>query len=189
MDKHKSFEMHDVSQDAALQHSRERIIRFFQRPRIRTGSEKGQATIELAIALPILLVLVTGIATFGIAFANYLSLQNAVSIGALQLAVSRANTTNPCSLAASTVQAALPNGMVAGNLTFTLVLNGVSYGPYTGVSGASCSSSSNTTGAAGNLVQGQNAQLIVSYPCNLSVYGKNYAPSCTLSSQVTELVQ
>ncbi len=163
--------------------------RFFGRARLLTGDQRGQSMVELAITLPILLVLVTGIATFGIAFANYLSLQNAVSIGALELAVSRGNTTNPCSLAASTVQSALPNGMVAASLTFTLVLNGVTFGPYTGVSNATCSSSSNTTGSAGDLQQGKNAQLIVSYPCNLSVYGKNYAPSCTLSSQVTELVQ
>ena len=166
-----------------------KMIRAFGRGRLRTGDERGAAVLEMALTLPILLILVTGIGTFGIAFANYLSLANAVSIGALQLAVSRANTTNPCSLAAGTVQNALPNGMVSGSLTFTLVLNGVTYGPYTGVSGSTCSSASNTTGAAGNLVQGKNAQLIVTYPCNLSVYGHNYAPTCNLSSQVTELVQ
>jgi Flp pilus assembly protein TadG len=153
------------------------------------AEERGSALVEMAVTLPILLLLVTGLATFGIAFGNYLSLTDAVGIAGRQLAISRGNTTNPCSLAAASVQAALPAGMVAGNLRFSFALNGVQYGPYTGVSGSTCSSTSNTTGAAGNLVQGQNAQITVSYPCNLTVYGANYAPNCNLTTQVTELVQ
>jgi hypothetical protein len=66
---------------------------------------------------------------------------------------------------------------------FSFVLNGVSY------SGTTCSSSSNTTGAAANLVQGANATVIVSYPCVLKVYGANYAPTCNLHTQMTEYVQ
>ncbi len=166
-----------------------KAARLFERARFCTSNERGSALLELAVTLPVLLLIVTGIATFGIAFGNYLSLADAVGVAGRQLAISRANTTNPCSLAASSVQNALPSGMVAGNLTFSYVLNGVSYGPYTGVSGSTCSSSSTSTGAAGNLVQGQNAQIVVTYPCSLTVYGHNYAPSCTLTSQVTELVQ
>lgn len=165
------------------------VAGFFQRARLRTGDERGAAVLEMAVTLPIFLLLVTGIATFGLAFANYLSLTDAVYIAGQQLAVSRSQTTNPCSLVGTTMQNALPPGMVYSSVTITLVLNGVQYGPYSGTASSTCASSSNTTGSAGNLVQGQNAEIIASYPCNLSVYGHNYAPTCNLTSQVTELVQ
>ncbi len=139
--------------------------------------------------LPIFLLIVTGIATFGLTYANYLSLTDAVYIAGQQLAVSRSQTTNPCSLVGNSIQAALPLGMVAGNVTITVVLNGVSAGTFVGTAASTCSSSSNTTGAAGNLVQGHNAQIIASYPCNLRIYGYNIAPTCNFSTQVTELVQ
>ena len=51
------------------------------------------------------------------------------------------------------------------------------------------SSSSTTTGAAGNLTQGQAAVVTATYPCSLAVFGANYASSCSLSAQVTEIIQ
>jgi hypothetical protein len=168
---------------------RARVAGFVQRARLRTGDERGQAVLEMAIMLPILLLIVTGIATFGLTYSNYLSLTDAVYIAGQQLAVSRSQTTNPCSLVGNSIQAALPAGMVPGNVTITLVLNGVQYGSYAGTAASTCSSASNTTGAAGNLVQGHNAQVIASYPCNLRIYGYNIAPTCNISTQVTELVQ
>jgi TadE-like protein len=181
----------EVSQHAAVlkPSRRARVAGFFQRARLRTKDERGQAVVEMALTVPIFLLLVTGIATFGLVFSNYLSLTDAVYIAGQQLAISRAQTTNPCSLVGSTISAALPLGMVPGNVTITLVLNGVQYGAYAGTTASTCSSSSNTTGAAGNLVQGQNAQILASYPCNLRIYGYNIAPTCNISTQVTELVQ
>ena len=52
-------------------------------------SEKGQATTEFAVVLPILVVLLFGIIQFGIAFKDYLSLTDAVRAGARKAAVSR----------------------------------------------------------------------------------------------------
>jgi hypothetical protein len=181
----------EVSQHAAVwkPSHRARVAGFFQRARLRMGDERGQAVVEMALTVPIFLLIVTGIATFGLTFANYLSLTDAVYIAGQQLAVSRAQTTNPCSLVGTTIQAALPLGMVPGNVTISLVLNGNPYGAFSGTAASTCSSSSNTTGAAGNLVQGQKAQVIASYPCNLRIYGYNIAPTCNISTQVTELVQ
>jgi len=132
--------------------------------------------------LPILLLIVTGIYTFGIALNNYLQLTDAVGISARLLAISRGQTTDPCSITTAAFYKAAPY-LKTASLSFTFVLNGTTY------TGTSCSSSSTTTGAAGNLVQGQPAQVTVTYPCNLAVYGKNYAPSCTLTAQTTELEQ
>ena len=49
---------------------------------------------ELAIVLPVLLVLLLGIVQFGVAFNNYISLTDAVRAGARKAAVSR-NSPDP----------------------------------------------------------------------------------------------
>lgn len=46
------------------------------------GSESGVAAIELAIALPVLLLILMGIINFGTAFYNYVSITNAAREGA-----------------------------------------------------------------------------------------------------------
>lgn len=51
-------------------------------------SERGQALVEFAIAAPLLLVLVLGIAQFGIAFEHSIALADAVRAGARAAVVS-----------------------------------------------------------------------------------------------------
>ncbi len=155
----------------------------------RSWNEEGQALVEFAVSLPILLLIVTGIITFGIALNNYLELTDATSIGARQLAISRNQTLDPCNTAATAVQNAAPF-LKATNFTFSFIFyntNGTSVLGST--SGSSCSSTSSTTGYPADLVQGGSVQVTVQYPCNLSVYGVNYAPHCQLTAQTTELVQ
>src|SRR5215470_3158943 len=140
--------------------------------------DNGQSVVEFAVCLPLLLLILTGISTFGIALNNYLMLTDAVSIGARQLAISRGQT-DPCSIVAANVKNAAPY-LKPSNLTFNVVLNGSSY------SGTSCGTS---TSAPGKMIEGASAQVVVTYPCNIAVYGVNLAPSCTLTAQTTELVQ
>jgi Flp pilus assembly protein TadG len=154
----------------------------YENPQLRGLEQEGQAMVEMALILPVLLLVVTGILVFGLAFNNYLMLTEATSVGARTLAISRGETTDPCATAASAVYAAAPL-LVAANLSFTFVLNGTTY------TGPSCNSGSSTTGAAGNLKQGAYAVVTVTYPCSLAVYGANYAPNCSLQSQIAELVQ
>jgi len=152
------------------------------RARLRASNKRGQSLVEMAVSLPLLLLILTGIMTFGIALNNYLSLTNAVAIGGEQLAVSRGQTTDPCNTAAQAIYYAAPI-LNPASLSFTFTLNGTAY------TGASCSSSSTTSGAAGNLVMGAPAEIQATYPCNLSVYGINYSSGCTLKTQITEVVQ
>ena len=151
------------------------------RARPRTSNEGGQALVEFALLLPILLILVTGLITCAIAFNNYLELTDAVNVGARLLAISRGNTTDPCNTTAQAVYNAAPL-LKSASITFTFVLNGTQY------PGASCSSSSTTTGAAGNLVQGSAAQVTATYPFTLTVYGVT-ASSGTMTAQTTEIIQ
>jgi Flp pilus assembly protein TadG len=144
--------------------------------------ERGQTLVEFALCLPVLLLILTGVFAFGLSMNTYLELTNGVTIGGQLLAISRGQTTDPCNTTATAVSNAAPL-LNPTLITYTFVLNGTQY------SGASCSSSSTTTGAAGNLVQGAAAKVTAKYPCNLSVYGVNLIPNCTLTSQLTEIVQ
>jgi Flp pilus assembly protein TadG len=156
-------------------------------PRLRNGHNlyseaDGQALVEVAVTLPVLLLLITGIFTFGVYINNNMELTNAVSNGARVLSVSRGLTTDPCATTASAVSSSAPT-LNLSQMNFSFVLNGVSY------TGQSCSSSSTSSGAAGNLVQGQPVTVTVTYPCSLAVYGHNYSPTCSLTTKTTELTQ
>ena len=59
------------------------------RARSRARRDDGQAYVEFALILPILLLVVMGIIQFGTAFKDYIALTDAVRVGARQGAVSR----------------------------------------------------------------------------------------------------
>ncbi len=146
----------------------------------RGRGQKGTALLEFAFVVPVLLIIVMGIIVFGTALNNYIQLTEAAATGARFLAVSRGQTTNPCGDTIPVITAAATN-LTASSMQFKFVLNGNSYGP--GGTAFGCS------GAQSNLAQSQPASVIVTYPCNLTVMGVNFAPSCTLTAQTTERVQ
>ena len=55
----------------------------------RLRNERGQAMVEFALVLPILMALLLGIIQFGIVFNNYITLTDATRAGARKAAVSR----------------------------------------------------------------------------------------------------
>ncbi len=140
------------------------------------SSESGQAALETALCLPILLLVTLGLCTFGIALSNYLMLTDAVNVGARQLAISRGESTDPCSTASSSVLLAAPN-LTKANLSFTYAINGNAY------SGTTCKS------AAANMIQGATAKLTVTYPCSLVSFRWNFSGACILTSSTAELIQ
>jgi Flp pilus assembly protein TadG len=149
--------------------------------RMSLRDERGNALVEMAFVLPIMLMVVTAIFNFGLVLQHYLELTNAVSIGARQLAVSRSNTLDPCSLATSAIIGATPT-LSSSNLSFTIVMNGDTY------TGTSCPAASYTTGSAGDMKQGGSVKVTVTYPCNFQIYGHNYG-ACQLVGQTTEIFQ
>ena len=142
----------------------------------RRPNERGQALVELALGLPLLLTLLIGSVEFGIAFNNELALTFATTAGGQLLSISRGQTTDPCQTASQAVYSAAPY-LNQSNLNFTIVLGGHSF------STPSCS------GGQSYLVQSQNAQVKVTYPCNLKLFGVNPAPNCTLTAQTTMVIQ
>lgn len=143
------------------------------------ADQDGQSMVEFALVAPMVLILATGICFMGICLQRYLVLTNAVTTGAQQVAISRGSTTDPCATAASAVSAAVP-GLSSSSLTFTLTLSSTAYGPYTGVSNASCSKAT--------LSQNESATLTVSYPVTIPIYGfKNQ--NFTMTATTEEIVQ
>lgn len=138
--------------------------------------------LEVALCLPMMLLLVTGIMVFGLAINNYLILTNATDTGAQQLAMDRAYTLDPCNAVATAVYASAPN-LVHANMTITTTINGTVY------TGTTCASGSYTTGAPGQMLENTQGIVNVTYPCNLVVYGHNFAPSCKLTSQTAVIIQ
>lgn len=150
-------------------------------PKIRTflrRNESGSSLVELALTLPILLVIMTGIFSFSIALNQKLVLTEAVSTGARFLATDRGDT-DPCASTVARVYAAAPTLGQSPTMVFNFAItNGTTTTTWNNKT--SCSGATMTTGGS--------AMLQVTYPCTLSVYGKTFS-SCQLSTQVTEVIQ
>jgi Flp pilus assembly protein TadG len=141
----------------------------------------GGALVEFALVAPLMLGLITGMFSFGIALTTYTQLTNAVDIGARTLAVSRASNTDgttpdPCATAVSAITNSAPS-LKATSISYSFVLNGVSYPNVN-----TCS-----TGVA-NVISGKNAQVTATYPYTVMLFG--WKPVVmTLKSQTSELMQ
>jgi Flp pilus assembly protein TadG len=68
----------------------------------RLQRQDGQAFVEFAIVLPLLVLLVFGITQFGLAFRNHLAITDAARVAARAAAVKRTN--NPCGAATTAIQ-------------------------------------------------------------------------------------
>ncbi len=143
-----------------------------------SGSEGG-ALVELAVTLPLVLLLITGIFAFSIALYQKLLLAEAVSDGGRVLAVARGQS-DPCQQAAGDVYNGITPMMSTSNLTLTITLNGSPTVVSGGSTGAAC--------AGVTMSPGGSAMITATYTCSLAVYGYTF-PGCTLGSQVAEIIQ
>jgi Flp pilus assembly protein TadG len=168
----------------------------FRSARGGAHDERGQALLEFAYLLPILMILLLGMIAFGITLNNYLEMTNGATAGAQALAISRGQTLDPCGTAAAPFYATTPN-LTQSNLKFTITLSpgpggsGSTYVLATNQTNPSCPAASTTSAPASDLIQGYTATVMVTYPCNLSVFGVNFVPpaSCILTAQTAESVQ
>jgi Flp pilus assembly protein TadG len=143
--------------------------------RLLISEQEGASLVEFALVASMLLFpLVTFMMSMGSFMSNQMQLINAVDVGARTVAVNGGITLDPCSVASSAIIAAAP-GLKTSQLTF---------------SGTSCASATLLTGAAANLAGGTTATVTATYPCNLSIFGKNITPSgCTMNATTAEMVQ
>ena len=143
----------------------------------RAWDEHGSILVEIAISMPLLLLMFTGIFDFGIAYNNQLTLIQAVGSGAQYLQQIRTTTTNPCADTLTAIENAAPT-LTPANISLSLVLNGT---PETNKT--TCS------GAQQYLAQQEPVTVTATYPCSLPLVftrGTTWASTCTLSATVTE---
>ena len=165
---------------------------FLRRLRLDSfKGERGSSLVEFAFVLPLFLLIVTGMTTFGIALNQYLELDNAVAIGAQQLAISRSAINDPCAQAVSSVWNAA-SFLTANNIRYTIIFTAPSGS--NSISSATFSSSGATTptcpGAdTANMGVAGTVQLQATYPCTVTVYGGNLIPGCKLQAAVSEVIQ
>lgn len=146
--------------------------------------EDGGPLVEMAVVLPLMMLIITGMTGLGIVLNQYLVLTNATQVGAMQVAISAGESGfDPCNVAATAVAAASPT-LVASNITYTFQFSGVtgSVGPFKGTSASTC-----TTDAASVTAQ-TTVTVETQYPASLLIFG--FKPSTiNMQSWTAELVQ
>jgi Flp pilus assembly protein TadG len=140
--------------------------------------EDGGPLVEFGFVLPMMMMLMTGIFYLGVGMAIYMQLTNATEMGARQISISRGTTlgSDPCNTASTAFAASAPN-LKASNTTYAFVIAGNSY------SGTSCTAAALTAAS-----QGQNAQVTVTYPVNLSIWSLGWG-TINLKASTTEIIQ
>jgi Flp pilus assembly protein TadG len=145
--------------------------------------EKGAIAVEFALLLPVLLLVLLGAVQFGLTVSNYVMLTNAVSVGAMQFAISRSDTT-PYTGTVSAIEAAAPT------LTKTTLAAGITLS----VNGTACATDAACATALANAAPSggglQPAAVTATYPCGSQLTWYNFWTStCKLTSTMTEGVQ
>ncbi|MGB6690349.1 MAG: TadE/TadG family type IV pilus assembly protein [Terracidiphilus sp.] len=138
-------------------------------------SEEGGPIIEFAFVLPMMMVCLTGIFTFGVAIYNALVLTQATGAGAQYLQQIRTTATDPCANTLSAIETAAPN-LKPSSIGLSISIDGG-----TPVTASTCASQLTNLSAA----QGEPVTVSTTYPCSLLVYGLKLG-GCQLSAKVTE---
>ncbi len=125
-----------------------RLVPWLMRAKCAKG-EEGTALVELAISLPIMLTLLTGAASFSLAFYSLQQLGNATTTGVQLVAANQGLVSDPCETAAAAVEAALPHWTTT-NLTFTLAWTDSSGGSHSEGPVAEASSTTFSCATAGD---------------------------------------
>ncbi len=180
-----------------LRHRVRRLLTSGLRRSLRSGSQ-GQALVEMGFVLPIMMLLITGMASFGLMLNSYLMLTHASDVGARYLALTQGNfstggTANPCAMAATQIAAAAGT-LAASNISYTIHFYnsaGTSTGSYTSSNGAGSFGSGSTCASGGATAMGLGggtASVQLSYPFLMTVFG--WTPtSMPLQAVTTEIIQ
>jgi Flp pilus assembly protein TadG len=170
--------------------ARARFIGGRLRAFLRSKSE-GQSLVELALLLPMMMMLLTGIFSIGVAMCSDVALNNAVDVGARYLAIegntsgtTSGNLADPCQAVFSQMMGS-SSTLNPANITVTYTLvNGASstkIGPFTGTAANTCSNESAAFGSGGSFT------IIATYPCNIGVYGVNFS-GCQITASSNQYI-
>jgi len=162
--------------------------------RYRSCGEDGQSLVEFGMVVPLLLLVLTGIFSFGIIFNQYEVLTNATNSAARYFAASRNNSSttsgntmapngDACAYVATIVQGDVPS-LTTSSLQYTINYTVTATNTSTKLANNAASPS------CGSLVltSGDIVTVTVTYPVTAQLYGWA-ARNLTLSASSTELVQ
>ena len=149
---------------------------------VRGRRDDGQALVEFALVIPVLMLILLAILKFGILYNHYLQLTDAVRSGARQLAIERGQG-DPCGDSAGQLIAAASLGSGLNvKITDANPADTTDIYTYPAPSGPG-------SGTCPPLQSGDAATVSATYPCDLSFMGINFFPGCTLTSSATERVE
>jgi len=164
--------------------------------------EEGSQLVEMAMVAPILLVILTGMASFGMALYTQQQLGLAAANSVQAVATGASYITNPCSTAEADAVSGLPSNWSVASINFTLTITMVSSGTTTTKtetwSGTSYPNDCATTGLndlTSTAAQFQPLTLQVSYPYNwFSIFtwarsGSSFKPSGNLTTTQAAMIQ
>lgn len=164
----------------------------------RARRQQGGALLEFALLLPVMMLILLGIISFGIAFNNQMTMTNAVNSAAQLVMLGPGAITDPCQSANNALALAganLNNSRIYGTHPLSYTISAYTNattpnttGPYSVVfpstSGAVCPSE------AADLTPHQQVVVTATYGCQLSFFGYNFAPGgCVLTAQSAEAVE
>jgi Flp pilus assembly protein TadG len=161
------------------------------RSRSLRRNDTGQALVEFGLVAPVLLLVLTGIFSFGIILTQYEVLTDAVSAGARALALDRGQTSpalaasDPCAYAISVLQSAAPT-LKSSSLTITIAYTDNTTSPPT-VTNYTSSCTDRSTSGATPMTQSDVVKVTATYPVTPMVF-RWATNSLTMSSTATELV-
>ena len=128
--------------------------------------------VEFALVLPVLLLVLLAILKFGLLFNNYITMTDAVRIGARQLSVGRGST-DPCAAAVTATVNAATSINLTGDVTTSITND---------------SANGTTCPTATDLVSGNSAKVTATYPYSVSLMGISFF-SGNLSASATERIE
>lgn len=139
--------------------------------------EDGQALVEFALVLPILLMVATAITSFGLTFYRYITLTDAVRTGARALSLGR-GLADACTPATDkTVQSAVDVNLQASDITIKIGTDPVLQMPQ------SCA------GTGSQWVQGNQATVSASIHYSLDIFGVITIKDGTLKASATDAIE
>jgi Flp pilus assembly protein TadG len=139
------------------------------------GRDEGSALIEMAVVLPLVMLVMTGIFSFSLLLFQQIQLTETVSNAGHYLAVAR-QAPDPCATAYGAINGA-PG--VGANLNVVISQNGTQLPtscPY------------NTSNNTSTLIQGATANVAVTSKTGLALFGTSYSV-LYLGSQISEIIQ
>jgi Flp pilus assembly protein TadG len=149
-------------------------------------ADEGGSLVEFALVAPMMMMLMTGMFSFGIGLNNYIILTNAVNAGARSMALARNQTTpalagtDPCKYATQVLSNSAPLINTSG-LTFAI--------SYSTTSTSTVTTTNYTNTCAGlTMNPGDTVQMQATLPYSLAIYGWK-ATSINLVGQTSEFVQ